>query len=170
MNLTKLISLILIFAMGIVYSADAQKIGHLDASTLLSNYSQMKSANSQLEAFKTQKSKQLETKAKQLEEFYMATMKQIQDGTLSPIQQKEKETTLQQKQAELQKLEMTAQQEAVKKQEELFQPIIEKVNAAIKKVGETNGYDYIFDSSIGAILHFKNSDDVSALVKKELGM
>ncbi len=170
MKIFKLIPLVLLLVVGTLSETIAQKVGHLNANELLVNYPAMKSANSQLEAFKEQKGKQLETKAKDLETFYIATMKEAQSGTLSPIQQQQKEAELQKRQQELQKLEASAQQEIGAKQAELYEPIIEKVNAAIKKVGEDNGYDYIFDSSIGAILHFNSSDDLSALVKKELGL
>ena len=170
MKYTKLIVLTLSLVFALASQSFAQKIGHLNAGELLTNFAEMKAANSQLEAFKAQKTKVIEMKAKEMEAFYMETMSQMQAGNLSPIQQQQKETDLQKKQQELQKLEGSAQQEFSQKQSELFQPIIEKVNSAIKRVGEKNGYDYIFDSSVGAMLHTNKSDDVTTQVKQELGL
>ncbi len=170
MKISKIFPLVLIMVLCMASQTIAQKVGHLNAAILLSEFPEMKSANSQLEAFKKQKSKEIETKAKEIETFYINTMKAAQEGKLSPVQQQQKEAELQQKQASLQKAEASAQEAVLKKQNDLYNPIVEKVNGAIKKVGESNGYDYIFDSSIGAVIHFKSADDVTALVKKELGM
>ncbi len=170
MKYTKLIILSLCLVFALVSQTFAQKIGHLNAGELLANFSEMKAANSQLEAFKAQKTKMIEGKAKQMETFYMETMQQMQEGKLSPIQQQQKESDLQKRQQELQKLEGSIQQEFAQKQSQLFQPIIDKVNDAIKRVGEKNGYDYIFDTSAGAMLHINKTDDVTSQVKQELGI
>jgi outer membrane protein len=50
--------------------------------------------------------------------------------------------------------------------------IVEKVMAAVKKIGEAGGYVYIVDISSGAI-SFVNpalSTDITAQLKKELGI
>ena len=57
------------------------------------------------------------------------------------------------------------------KEGELLQPIIEKAKKAIDDVAAENGFLYVFDMSMGAILY--NSDqsvDLMPLVLKKLGV
>ena len=42
-------------------------------------------------------------------------------------------------------------------------------NNAIDKVAVANGYSYIFDAGVGALL-YKGGDDITDLVKAELGI
>jgi outer membrane protein len=50
--------------------------------------------------------------------------------------------------------------------------IVEKVMAAVKKIGEAGGYVYIVDISSGAISFVNTalSTDITAQLKKELGI
>ncbi len=168
MKILKLIPIILLLVINTANESFAQKVGHLNAEELLISLPEMKAANSQLETFRKQKLEAGKTKAVEIEKFYFETTKEIQEGTLSPMQQQQKELDLQRKQQELQKFEADAQAAIMKKQQELYQPIIDKVNGAIKKVAESNNYDYIFDTSKGIVIHFKDSDDVTELVRKAL--
>ena len=56
------------------------------------------------------------------------------------------------------------------RQEELLKPIVDRANAAIEEVGKENGYTYIFDAGVGAVLYSQDSDDIMPLVKKKLGL
>mgnify|MGYP002855302579 CR=1 FL=1 len=63
----------------------------------------------------------------------------------------------------------TAQQDLQKKQQEFLTPIYEKMQKAVKAVGDANSYTYIFDA--GAMTYISpDADDVTPLVKKELGI
>ncbi len=161
---------ILLLVLGMTTTTMAQKVGHIDSNALLTQLPEMKSANSTLETFRTQKLKEAETRMKKIQEFYVANMQKIQEGTLSPVEQQQKETELQRQQAEFKKYEADIQQQIMSKQEQLYQPILDKVNAAIKRVGEQNGFDYIMDSSFGALVYMEDKHDVTELVKKELGI
>ena len=54
------------------------------------------------------------------------------------------------------------------KQLELMQPFQDKILKAIEDVAKENGYAYIFDTQV--LLYSEGGDDVSALVKKKLGI
>ena len=166
----KFIPLVVLLLIGTVQSSIAQKVGHMNSDLLLSQMPAMKAANSQLEALSKQKEKEISIQVEKFDAFYEETMRAAQKGELSPVQQSTKEADLKSRQANLQKAQQAAQQTLMKKQEELLQPIIDKVDQAIKKVGEDNGYDYIFNTNAGHIIHSKDSDDVTALVKKVLGL
>lgn len=170
MKKLRFIPLVVLLLIGTVQSSIAQKVGHMNSDLLLSQMPAMKSANSQLEAFSKQKEKEIAGKLDKLDSFYAETMQAAQAGKLSPVEQNQKEAELQRKQADLQKAQQAAQLAIAKKQEELLQPIIDRVDKAIKEVGEEKGYDYIFNTNAGHIIHAKDADDVTALVKKKLGM
>jgi len=62
-----------------------------------------------------------------------------------------------------------AREHMQKKQEELLQPIQEKIQKAIKEVGEENGYTYILNPA--AILYMSpNAIDATDKVKTKLGL
>jgi outer membrane protein len=68
-------------------------------------------------------------------------------------------------------LNQTAQTDLQKKQTELVQPIVDKIKKAITEVGLENGFLYIFDLQVPAILyHSDQSVDVLPLVKKKLNI
>lgn len=58
----------------------------------------------------------------------------------------------------------------MKMENNLYAPIIEKVNTAIKNLAILNGICLIFDSSSGAFPYYDESIDITDLVKKELSL
>jgi len=63
-----------------------------------------------------------------------------------------------------------AQQELQKKQFDLYKPIEEKVQKAIKEVAASKGIQYVFDSSPGRGLISFTGEDLMAAVKVKLGI
>lgn len=57
-----------------------------------------------------------------------------------------------------------------KKREELYKPILEKVNTAMQDVAKENGYLLVFDASTQVLLYAHESLDVTNLVKAKLGI
>jgi outer membrane protein len=62
-----------------------------------------------------------------------------------------------------------AQQELQKKEFDLLKPITEKAQAAISKVADAMGFDYVLDSTQGQGVIISNGTDLMIDVKKELG-
>ena len=52
--------------------------------------------------------------------------------------------------------------------QELTQPIIDKVNAVIQKIGEDGEYDFIFDAAVGNLVYAKDDYDLTELVLEDL--
>ncbi len=74
-------------------------------------------------------------------------------------------------QRRVQEFQATAQQDYQQKEAEIFQPIMDKAQAAIEKVAKANGFTYVFDLGAGGVLYFsEKSIDILPLVKKELGI
>jgi outer membrane protein len=56
------------------------------------------------------------------------------------------------------------------KREELLKPILTKITDAVKAVAVENKYMMIFDTSSGIMLYADDTEDVTAIVKKKLGI
>ena len=56
------------------------------------------------------------------------------------------------------------------KREELYKPILEKLNKAVRDVSKELGYILVFDTSTNALLYGDESLDVTERVKTKLGI
>lgn len=78
---------------------------------------------------------------------------------------------LQENQTKIQNFQQMASQDLQKQQETLLAPITEKLQKAIQAVGAENGFTYIFDLSIPAVVYSgAPSQDITPLVKTKLGL
>jgi outer membrane protein len=91
---------------------------------------------------------------------------------LTDIVKRTKEQELADMQRRIQEFQSSAQQQLQDKQAELFQPIMAKVDKAIKEVGKENGFLYVFDVAKGALLYFDEtkSTNIMPLAKSKLGL
>ena len=89
---------------------------------------------------------------------------------LSELIRKTKESDLQAMGARIEEFQQNAQKQLEERQEALLKPIIDRAKKAIEDVGKENGYTYIFDAGVGAVLYSQDSDDIMPLVKKKLGL
>ena len=143
------------------------KFGYIDSNKILADMPETDSLQNELKNYADYLDQQMQTMA-------MEYQKKVQDyqqnvaGMSDLIRQtKEKEITdLQQR---IQAFQASADQDLANKQNELFNPIIERIKKAIDDVGKENGYNYIFDVGTGAIVYYQG-DDVIELVKKKLGV
>ncbi|MCB0510184.1 MAG: OmpH family outer membrane protein, partial [Bacteroidetes bacterium] len=67
-------------------------------------------------------------------------------------------------------LEQKAQQDLTNLETKLLQPVEQKAYTAIQTVARTNGYTYVIDSSLGVFLVLPEADDLTNLVKTQLGI
>ena len=123
---------------------------------------------------------QLEKYAKQLEDQMAAMQTELESKYQQYLEQRDslpqvlleaKERELTDIQQRFQTFQQTAQKDLSAKEGELLQPLIDKAKKAIDDVAAENGFIYVFDMSMGAILY--NSDqsvDLLPLVLKKLGI
>jgi outer membrane protein len=113
------------------------------------------------------------TEGKKLEEEFQRKYQEYaaQADTLDAAIRQYKENELARFQQSIQEFTKSADETLKKKQQELFMPIIAKMDEAIAKVGEQNGFAFILDNTAG-IIAYKSAQttDVAALVKKALGL
>lgn len=151
-----------------VQDAVAQKVGHVNAQSIVYELPEMKQATSNLEALAGQYKKQLQTSKEKLEAKLMeATIKQ-ERGELSPSDIQRIQQELGGEEQALFKKEQEYQQQLLKKEEELTGPLYEKIKTAINDVAKENGYSYILDAT--AVLFAEEVNDITSKVKAKLGM
>ena len=163
-----LISAVLI--LGLALSMQAQKIGYMNLRALSSELPEMAAASSELEIFAKQLQKQGEKMVTELQTEYAALEQRAAGGGLSPKEQEAEVAKFQTKQENIGLFEQEMQLKVQKKEAELLQPILGKIEIAVKAVAEENGYQFIIDQSTPVILFADESSDVSALVKAKLGL
>lgn len=150
--------------------SSAQKFGYVNSQKIIANYKEAQDAQERL----GQINKEWENEAKEMQKQFQELGQQLESQRLLLSEERQQE-----KQQELQNLYTKIQQfqnekwgqngEAVKKNEELMQPIIDKINAAIAKIGEEQRFDYIFDTVAGNILYASPSQtDLTDEVLEEL--
>jgi len=166
------IILSLIAFLALTLEVDAQKFGYLDSNALLTELNEVKQANAELEALQKQMQSKGQQMLQDLQTKYNEVGRKEQQGEISPKQLEDEVTKLRAEEQEIAKFEQEMQQKIFDKQNQLLEPILAKVNAAIKAVAEEQGYTYIFDRSAGTgvLLYADESSDISSSVRTKLGM
>jgi len=148
--------------------AQEMKFGHINSSELLQLMPESKQIQVELEAF----AKQLENQNAAMATEYQGKIAEYQTneqvwGDLVKETKLKEISDLEQRIGEFQQ---SAQQSLAQKEQQLFQPVLDKAQKAIDEVSKANGFGYVFDSSTGAIVHYPEGADMLPLVKKHLGI
>ena len=151
-------------------SAQAQKFGYVNTQALIQDIPDVKEANANIETYKAQLQKKGQDMVKALQEKYVGLQKKQESGEISPKQLEVEAQELKKEEMKIAQFEQDGQKKMLEKSEALLKPLREKIQTAISEVAAENGYDYIFDYSMGIILYADPGTDVSALVKAKLGL
>ena len=164
----KITLLAALFGTFISASFAQNKLGYINSRELLEVMPEVKKADSSLQIYAKSFQDQLESMSKE----YESKVKDFQanEKTMNEAVKEVKVKEVQQLQERMEALQQSAQEKTSKRREEMYKPILEKADKAIKDVAKENKYDYIFDASGGAILFAKDSDNVLSLVKTKLGI
>jgi outer membrane protein len=152
-------------------SAQNVKFGHINSDELIQALPEFDSANVKLEKFRKDLINALELMTVELNNKSDAYNKESKNYTDIVKQTKEQELVDMNKR--IQEFQNNAQQQLQEKQASLFQPIMAKVDKAIKEVGKENGFVYIFSVGQGSSLLFfdeTKSTNVMPLAKAKLGL
>ncbi|GEO06745.1 hypothetical protein AAE02nite_44090 [Adhaeribacter aerolatus] len=149
-------------------TAPSQKFGYINSAELLKIMPETKRAEANLEAFV----KNLEKQFGGLQSEYQTkvTEFQAQEKTMVDAVKETRIRAIQDLEQRLQQSQVSGQQQVAKKREDLFKPILDKAEKAVKDVGKENGYDYIFDTNTGSFIYAKESHNILPLVKTKLGI
>jgi len=152
-------------------SAQNIKFGHVNSDELIQALPEFDSANVKLERFRKDLINALELMSVELNNKSEVYNKESKNYTEIVKQTKEQELVDMNKR--IQEFQNNAQQQLQEKQAELFQPIMAKVDKAIKDVGKEGGFVYIFSIGQGSsLLYFDDtkSVNVTPLAKTKLGL
>jgi outer membrane protein len=169
MRLTK-IALFCALFFTVISAATAQKIGHTNAGNLLAMMPEAAKADSVLVIFRNEKMMKGDSMGKLFEREYKAFVEAYNAGTVSAANAQKKQEELQKAQQFLQNYGKGMEEEMGILRRQLLQPLVAKLDEAIKAIGKEGGYQVIFDTSNGSSLFAAESDDITALVKTKLGL
>lgn len=144
------------------------KIGYIRLQNIFSKYAPYTEAKKQLDAYeKTEKSK-LQT----MSDEFQKKMREVESQSLlmtdEILKVKREELDTQKKQLDSYYNDLyKAGGKLETKQNELFNPILDRINAVLMRIGKNDGYDYIYDGE-GPILFANPKHDLTDYVLKEL--
>lgn len=147
--------------------AQKAKFGHVDSNAIFTVMPEKDEASKAVEEYAMTLETQLVALNEELEKKYNDYMEN--EPNLSPSIKQMKEEELMNLQQRIQAFQVSAQEDMQTKEMELLEPIYEKIQVAIKEVGEENGFMYIFDVST-LLYHSAESTDITPLVKTKLGI
>lgn len=161
-----LLSVVLV---GVGYAQSGYKFAHISSQDLIASMPERDSAMAKLKAFEKEIMEQMDQLNVEVNKKYQDYLQKRE--TLTPALRETQEKSIAELQQRLQEYQVAAQRDFQDMQGKLMQPIMDKAHEAIKKVGKANGYLYVFDTSMGAVLYMSpESTDILPLVQKELGI
>jgi outer membrane protein len=168
-----ILSFVFFIAAGI-QAQTAYKFGHIDSQKLITSLPESEQAQKALEA--EGKSMQDQLEVLQVE-YNNKVNDYVNQEKLTPGDPKkwsdlvkaDKEKEIQDLGKRIQEFQETATQAMQNKRNELFKPILEKVDKAIKDVAKENKFTYVFD--VATLLYFsEESIDITSMVKTKLAV
>jgi len=146
--------------------AQAPKLGYINSQELISLMPGAAKADSVLAKYMRKLDNEYKAVAQEAQQKYQEYQSQKANWKPAILETKEKE--LSDLQTRLQELQMNAQDSIQAKRSELFEPLLNKAQDAIKAVGKEGGYNYIFDGS--ALLYANDAENLMSKVKAKLGI
>ena len=146
------------------------KFGVINSQEVISKMPERDSAEAKLMKLRNELGEQIEALQVEYNQKVQAYVQGREKMASLVVQNKEKE--LQELQQRVQEYAQNAEAELGKQQTALLKPIVEKINDAIKAVGKSNGFSYIFDTAIPSLAYYNTDQavDVLPLVIKQLGI
>ena len=145
------------------------KTGYIDSNEIMSKIEEVRQVQVELE----KEQRRLQSEAQNLY-MEMDSLYKVFESTqllMSDMKKQEIQQQLTQKQQDLERFQMEKfgqGGELERLQIQLLKPVLDKIDKAIQKVGNEEGYDYIFDAVAGAIVFALDSHNVTEKVLDEL--
>jgi len=163
------IFLLLIVLLGWNQSYAQNKIRYIDSQRILSDFPEAQEVQKRLDEIRAGYESEYNTMLQQ----YEALVKEIENQSLllSPEKKAEKENEAQELAMNIEQFryqKLGPQGELYKKNMELTQPLYDKINQIIQRVGEEEDYDYILDVVPGSVLYAKPMYDITNRIIEEL--
>ena len=155
-------------AVAISFTAGAQKLAHINLDSLLRSMPESDSARKVGQAHYTM----LETTIETMQKEYQGKVQKYQADLpkMVEIQKQTAQQDIQDLGQRIQSFQASAQADLQRFNDSITRPIINRAKDAVKRVAKEGGYKYVFDTSSGIVLYSEPSDDIYALVAKQLGI
>ncbi|MCC7263851.1 MAG: OmpH family outer membrane protein [Candidatus Latescibacteria bacterium] len=133
------------------------KIGFINSDQLKEQLPEIKAAQQQLELLQQQRTQEGEDRQAKIDQMVENYRKQ--EMLLSEARKAEMQAEIEAEAQRLQEFGRNTQEELMKNNFDLHNPIFERINAAIKAVAEAEGFDYVLDAgSAGGAVVYANDD------------
>ncbi len=144
------------------------KFAHVNTDELLKKMPGRSEAEIELREYTQYLEQQFASMQNEFQQKYQEFLENESEYSQLIRQSKERElTNLQHRIVEFQE---TAQQDLMEKEEQLLRPLINNARKAIEAVAKEHNYTYVFDMSGGSLVYADPGDDITHLVKQELGI
>lgn len=154
---------LLIAALGLLPGAALaqMKIGFINSDQLKEQLPEIKAAQQQLELLQQQRAQEDEERQAKLAQMEDNFRKQ--EMLLSEARKAELRAEYEAEGQRLLEFRQNTQEEIMKKNFDLHNPIFERINAAIKALAEAEGYDFVLDagSAGGAVVYANEQYDLT---------
>ena len=166
MQITKYLILLILF---LSFSAAEIKIGYVDSNEIMSKFEEVRQVQVDLEKEQRRLESEFNSLVAQLDSLQQDYERQRLLMSETRRQEKENEIINMKKSAEeFQLKKFGPEGEIYRKQNELLKPVLKKIDVAIQKVGNEQGYDFILDAMSGALLYALDSHNLTEDVMDEL--
>jgi len=151
------------------FSAAEIKIGYVDSNEIMSKFEEVRQVQVDLEKEQRRLESEFNSLVTQLDSLQQDYERQRLLMSETRRQEKENEIINMKKSAEeFQLKKFGPEGEIYRKQNELLKPVLSKIDDAIQKVGNEQGYDFILDAMSGALLYALDSHNLTEDVMDEL--
>lgn len=167
----KILAVLAVIAMALPVCSMAQsKFGIVNPDAIMRDLPELANAQKELEAVSAKYQKEDSVLQTEIQLKYDDLQKTMRNDPNTPqaIQERRMQE-IQDMTNKYQQFRQNAQQDIQRQQETLLAPVQQKVVSAIKAVGETGGYTFIFTSEVPAYVG-KDVVDVTPEVRKQLGL
>jgi|WetSurMetagenome_2_1015567.scaffolds.fasta_scaffold824005_1 outer membrane protein len=163
--------IVLVTGLAITLPAFAKelKIGYVHSQRIMAEFQESIEAQRTLD----DEQKKYMDQAKKMEDEISKMEDDLKNQSLLLSEEKktEKMQKIQEKYLTYQKFQQEIwgeQGKLYQRNKELTQPILDKVNTLIQKLGKDNGYDFIFDAAVGNLVYAKDDYDMTQQLLDEL--
>lgn len=168
MKVTKSIFFILTSIL-LVVPGFAQKYAYVQSQKILAEFQEYVDVQNKLNEIRNG----YDAEYQQMIKEYNDMIQEIdsQSLLLSPEKKQDKMQQAQEKAMAIEKYKydkLGPEGEFYRKSMEFTKPIIDRINALIAKIGDDEGYDFIFDASSGALVHASPDYDITDRVLEDL--
>jgi outer membrane protein len=150
--------------------AQTFKFGHINSQELLQSMPEYKTMSAEMDSLKVALENDLELQQVELNNKYEKYLKE--EKTLVELVRQTRYQELTDMQTKIANFQTQASTTLNDKYTALFTPISAKADKAIKDVSKENGFTYVFDLSIAALVYYDETKSVNILplVKVKLGI